>query len=63
MALHPDAQKMILKVEELSDRLVHVIEDPDLELMASIQLAHEIAPAHMLRYRPGTQAVDYLICH
>ena len=63
MALHPDAQKMILKVEELSGRLVHVIEDPYLELMASIQLARGIAPAHILRYRPGTQAVDYLICH
>jgi hypothetical protein len=33
MPLHTVTQKMMLKVEELSGRLVHVIEDPNLELM------------------------------
>ena len=63
MPLHPDAQRMIRKVEELSGRLVHVTEDPELRMMATISPARGAAPAHFLRYRPGTSAVDYLVAH
>ena len=52
MPLHPAAQQMIRKVEELSGRPVHVAEDPDLKVMASILTARGNAPAHFLRYRP-----------
>jgi hypothetical protein len=63
MPLHPAAQQMIRKVEELSGRPVHVAEDPDLKVMASIITARGSAPAHFLRYRPGTRAVDYLVAY
>jgi hypothetical protein len=39
---------------------VHVAEDPDLQVMATITPARGIAPAHFLRYRPGSGALDYL---
>ena len=63
MPLHPAAQQMILKVEALSGRPVHVAEDPDLKVMAAITTARGSAPAHFLRYRPGTRAVDYLVAY
>ena len=46
MPLHPAAQQMIRKVKELSGRPVHVAEDPDLKVMASILTARGNAPAH-----------------
>lgn len=58
MPLHPATQQLINKVEDLSGRLVHVTEDPELKVMATISPARDIAPAHFLRYRPGTRAVD-----
>lgn len=61
MPLHPAAQQMIQKVEELSGKPVHVKEDPDLKVMATVSPARGIAPAHFLSYRPGTKAVDYLV--
>ena len=63
MSLHPAAQQMIRKVEELSGRPVHVAEDPELKLMATITTARGTAPAHFLRYRPGSGALDYLIVY
>jgi hypothetical protein len=63
MPLHPAAQQMIRKVEELSGRPVHVAEDADLKVMAAITTARGSAPAHFLRYRPGTRAVDYLVVY
>lgn len=63
MPLHPEAQQLIQKVEELSGRMVHVTEDPDLKVMATISTARGSAPAHFLRYRPGTRAVDYLVAY
>jgi hypothetical protein len=63
MPLHPAAQQMIRKVEELSGRPVHVAEDLDLKVMATVTTARGIAPAHFLRYRPGVGALDYLIVY
>lgn len=34
--MHPHAQQMIRKVEELSGKPVHVAEDQDMKVMASI---------------------------
>jgi hypothetical protein len=63
MPLHPNAQQLIRKVEDLSGRPVHVTEDPELKVMATISTARGSAPAHFLRYRPGTRAVDYLVAY
>jgi len=63
MPLHPESQQMIEAVESLSGRMVHVTEDPELKVMATITTARGAAPAHFLRYRPGTRAVDYLVAY
>lgn len=63
MPLHPEAQQLIKQVEDLSGRMVHVTEDPDLKVMATISTARGTSPAHFLRYRPGTRAVDYLVAY
>jgi hypothetical protein len=63
MPLHPESQQMIEEVESLSGRMVHVTEDPELKVMATITTARGAAPAHFLRYRPGTRAVDYLVAY
>jgi hypothetical protein len=63
MPLHSATQRLIRKVEELSGRLVHVTEDPELQVMSTIRTARGITPAHFLRYRPGTRAVDYLVAY
>ena len=61
MPLHPATLQMIRKVEELSGRPVHVEEDAELKVMATVSPARGSAPAHFLSYRPGTRAVDYLV--
>ena len=63
MPLHPETQQLIQQVEELSGRMVHVTEDPKLTVMATIATARGSAPAHFLRYRPGSRAVDYLVAY
>lgn len=63
MPLHSETQQIIQMVEDLSGRLVHVTEDADLKVMATISTARGIAPAHFLRYRPNTLAVDYLVAY
>ena len=63
MPLHPETQHLIEEVENLSGRMVHVTEDPELKVMATITTARGTAPAHFLRYRPGTRAVDYLVAY
>jgi hypothetical protein len=61
--MHPAAQQMIRKVEELSGKPVHVMEDPSLKVMAVVTPARGAAPAHFLRYRPGVAALDYVIVY
>jgi hypothetical protein len=63
MTLHPEAQQLIQQVEKLSGRMVHVMEEPQLQVMATVSIARGAAPAHFLRYRPGTRAVDYLVAY
>lgn len=63
MPLNPATQQLIRKVEELSGKPVHVKEELNLEVMATVRPARGIAPAHFLSYRPGTKAVDYLVAH
>lgn len=63
MPLHPATQEMIRRVEELSGKPVHVMEDPQVKVMAVVTPARGAAPAHFLRYRPGVKSLDYLIAY
>lgn len=63
MPLHPSAEQLIRRVEELSGRMVYVKEEPELKVLATISTARGSAPAHVLSYRPGTRTVDYLVAY
>jgi len=42
MPLHPETRQLIKQVEDLSGRMVHVTEDPDLKVMATILTARAL---------------------
>lgn len=63
MPLQPETCQIIKEVENLSGRPVHVTADPELKVMSTISAARGSSPAHFLRYRPGTRAVDYLVAY
>jgi hypothetical protein len=54
---------MIRKVEELSGLPVHVAAEPGMRLRATILQARGNAPAHLLRYKPGSPNLDYLVAN
>jgi len=61
MPLHPAAQQLIKQVEQLSGRMIHVTEDPDLKVMATILTARALRRGSFAReeqtilYRPQRQ--------
>ena len=61
MPLAPDVQQLIQQVERLSDRPVHVTEESDLRVRATVTPARDGAPAHFVRFRPGATSLDYLV--
>jgi hypothetical protein len=62
MALLSATQKIIERVEHLTNRPVHIQEDDSLRVLAHIRVARGDAPLHLLRYKPaGTTPPDYLI--
>ena len=63
MPLFPETDTIIREVERLSGRAVHVQEDPALQVLATVKTARDGAPAHFVRYQPGSQAVNYLIAY
>jgi hypothetical protein len=63
MPFAPEVQKLIEKVEELSERPVHVSEEPGMKMRATVTPARGGAPAHMIRFKPGSPALDYLVAN
>jgi hypothetical protein len=63
MPLHPAVERLIRRVEELSGKPVHVMEDSSLKVMAVVTPARGVAPAHFVRYRPGVTNLDYVIVY
>lgn len=61
MPFAPEVQQLIEQVESLSMRPVHVMEEPDLKLRATVTPARNGVPAHMIRFRPGSMSLDYLL--
>jgi hypothetical protein len=60
-----ECTKTILSLtESLSGRPVRVQEDPQLQTLATINMARGTAPMHLIRYRPVPQRQpDYHICY
>lgn len=61
MPFAPEVQQLIQQVEHLSGRPVHVAEEPGLTLRATVTPARSGAPAHMVRFKPGSLSLDYLV--
>lgn len=63
MPFAPEVQQLIRQVEESSGLPVHVAVDPAMRLRATIIQARGDAPAHLLRYKPGSPNLDYLVAN
>ena len=63
MRFSSDVQQLIEQVEDLSSRPVHVSEEEGMTVRASVTPARQGAPAHMLRYKPGSPSLDYLVAN
>jgi hypothetical protein len=61
MPFAPEVQELIRQVEESSGLPVHVAEDPAMRLRASVTPARHGSPAHWVRFKPGSSALDYLV--
>ena len=54
---------ILQRVETLSGRPVEFKPDSSLTLRATLQLARNGAPAHVLRYRPSNEPLDYWVAY
>lgn len=61
MPFSPEVQELTEQVEELSGRPVHISEEPGMQMRASVTPARGGAPSHLVRFRPGSNSLDYLI--
>jgi hypothetical protein len=61
--LRPDTMGILQRVETLSGRPVKFKPDSSLTLRATLQLARNGAPAHVLRYRPANEPLDYWVAY
>ena len=61
MPFAPEVQQLIEQVEAISERPVHVMEEANLKARATVTPARSGAPAHMIRFRPGSASLDYLV--
>ena len=64
MSLLPCTSQMIAEVERVTNRPVVVQEDPSLNVLAHVRIARGDDPMHLVRYRPGGDALpDYYIVY
>ena len=61
LKLLPETQSIISQVEAITDRPVQVAEVAGLAVMASIKVASEGAPSHVLTCRPEGDILDYQV--
>lgn len=61
--LRPETLGLLQRIETLSGRPVEFKPDATLTLRATLQLARNSAPAHLLRYRPVNEPLDYWVAY
>jgi hypothetical protein len=61
--LRPETMGILQRVESLGGRPVEFKPDSSLTLRATLQLARNGAPAHVLRYRPSNDPLDYWVAY
>lgn len=61
--LRPQTMGILERVEALTGRPVDFRPDSSLTLRATLQMARNGAPAHILRYRPANEPLDYWVAY
>jgi len=61
MPFPTEVQHLIEQVEQLSARPVHLAEEPGMKMRATVTPARGGAPAHMVRFKPGSSSLDYRV--
>lgn len=61
--LRPETLGLLQRIETLSGRPVEFKPDATLTLRATLQLARNGAPTHVLRYRPVNEPLDYWVAY
>lgn len=61
MPFTPEVQQLIQQIEESSGLPVHIAEEPGMRLRATVIQARRGAPAHLVRFKPGSANLDYLV--
>ena len=61
--LRPETMAIIKRVETLSGCPVEFKPDSSLTLRATLQMARNGAPAHVFKYRPTNDPIDYWVAY
>jgi hypothetical protein len=59
--LRPTTIALVAQLEEKSGRGVEFMRQDDLAVLASLQIARQGAPFHVLRYKPSNAPLDYFV--
>ncbi len=60
---NPSTRRILAEVERASGKSIEFLEDSSLPLLATLQMARNGAPFHLLRYKPTDKPLDYLVCY
>ena len=63
LPLRAETRQLIDRLERLSDREIQMMGVDDLPLLASLQIARDGASFHVLRYKPSSDPLDYVVAH
>ena len=61
--LRPETMCILERVQALSGRPVEFQPDSSLKVRATLQMARNGAPSHVLRYRPSNDPIDYWVAY
>ncbi len=56
-------QNILQSVEEISGKSVQMMRDESLSVLASLTIARNGVPFHILRYKPSNDPLDYFVAH
>lgn len=63
MPFATEVERLIQQIEQSSGLPVHVMEEPGMHVRANIAPARGLAPAHLVRFKPGSANLDYLVAN
>lgn len=61
--LRQTTKNILQSVEEVSGKSVQLMRDESLAVLATLTIARDGAPFHILRYKPSNDPLDYFVAH